>query len=82
MFSNFKTIKEAPLAFVIQFDENKKTGNLHRPPPGRLQVIKLKAISIWLITNLIIIIIAWAVKTRSKFNTGKIRWKNENCRKK
>jgi hypothetical protein len=46
MFSNFKTIKEAPLAFVIQFDENKKTGNLHRPPPGRLQVIKLKAISI------------------------------------
>jgi len=28
-----------PLAFVIEFDEKKKSGHINnRPPPGRLQV--------------------------------------------
>lgn len=31
-----------PLAFVIEFDEKKKTGNIaNRPPPGRLQLAPL-----------------------------------------
>jgi hypothetical protein len=31
-----------PLAFIVSFDENRKNGNMQRPPPARLRLEPLK----------------------------------------